>query len=53
MILFKNMNHRDPLYSEIIENLRDKIEPNTLEKIVEKKMLNMEIVSSNDGESII
>lgn len=55
MILFKNMNHREPLYNEIIENLRDKIDQNILEKIVEKKMINMEILSSstNDGDSII
>lgn len=55
MILFKNMNHREPLYNEIIENLRDKIEPNVLEKIVEKKMASIEILSSstNDGDSII
>jgi len=55
IILFKNMNHREPLYDEIIENLRDKIEPSVLENLVEKKMINMEILSSstNDGENAV
>lgn len=45
---FKNMNHREPLYNEIMENLMDKISKDILEKIVDKKMMNMEM----DGSSI-
>jgi hypothetical protein len=49
-IMFKNMNHREPLQNEIIENLREKIEQSVLEKIVERKMINMEIISSSNAD---
>lgn len=47
IVLFKNMNHREPLYSEIVENLKDKINVELLEKIVRKKLSHIEI----SGES--
>lgn len=46
--IFKSMNHRDPLYSEIVENLKDKMELGVLEKIAERKMMIMEMVSIDE-----
>jgi hypothetical protein len=35
IILFNNLNNREPMESEIIDNLKDKIDINTIKKIVE------------------
>jgi len=51
--IFKNMNHREPLYNEIVENLKDKISIDVLEKIAEKKMMSMEMSSVDDMDSAI
>ena len=36
IILFNNLNNREPMESEIIDNLKDKIDINTIKKIVEQ-----------------
>jgi len=54
--IFKNMNHREPLYSEIIENLKDKIDETILEKIIERKRVSIEMNSvsgTDDMDSIV
>jgi hypothetical protein len=53
VIAFKNMNHREPLHNEIMENLNDKISPEILEKIIEKKSMNMEMVYSSNIDDIL
>lgn len=53
IVIFKNMNHREPLYSEIVENLKDKIDNDVLEKIVEKKMMMLEMVSNSGIDDIL
>lgn len=53
IVAFKNMNHREPLYSEIVENMKEKISQEILEKILEKKMMNMEIADSSSIDEIL
>jgi hypothetical protein len=36
IISFTNLNNREPMETEIIDNLRDKMNIKTLEKIIEK-----------------
>ena len=41
IISFKNLNNREPMESEIIDNLKDKMNIKVLEKIVEQNKLNV------------
>ena len=36
IILFNNLNNREPMESEIIDNLKDKIDTNTIKKILDQ-----------------
>jgi hypothetical protein len=36
VILFTNLNNREPMESEILDNLKDKIDTNTIKKILEQ-----------------
>jgi len=50
---FYNLNNRQPMESEIIDNLKDKIEMSKLKKILEdKKTLNLEINMDDDDSSV-
>jgi hypothetical protein len=42
IISFKNLNNREPMESEIIDNLKDKMNIKVLEKILEKNKLNID-----------
>jgi hypothetical protein len=51
IISFKNLNNRDPMESEIIDNLKDKMNAKILEKIIEQnkiKAKNEEIGNDNN-----
>lgn len=51
IISFKNLNNRDPMESEIIDNLKDKMNAKILEKIIEQnkiKVKNEEIGNDNN-----
>lgn len=51
IISFKNLNNRDPMESEIIDNLKDKMNAKILEKIIEQnkiKTKNEEIGNDNN-----
>jgi hypothetical protein len=51
--LFYNLNNRQPMESEIIDNLKDKIEMSTLKKMLEdKKTLNLQINVDDDNSSV-
>ena len=44
IILFNNLNNREPMESEIIDNLKEKIDVNTIKKIIEQnKTLSVKI----------
>jgi hypothetical protein len=42
IISFKNLNNREPMETEIIDNLKDKMNIKVLEKILEQNKLNMD-----------
>jgi hypothetical protein len=51
--LFYNLNNRQPMESEIIDNLKDKIEMSALKKMLEdKKTLNLQINVDDDNSSV-
>ena len=51
--LFYNLNNRQPMESEIIDNLKDKIEMLALKKMLEdKKTLNLQINVDDDNSSV-
>jgi hypothetical protein len=51
--LFYNLNNRQPMESEIIDNLKDKIEMSTLKKMLEeKKSLTLQINVDDDSSSV-
>jgi hypothetical protein len=51
VILFNNLNNREPMESEIIDNLKDKIDVNTIKKIIdESKSLTIKN-NVNDSET--
>ena len=51
--LFYNLNNRQPMESEIIDNLKDKIEMSTLKKMLEeKKSLTLQINVDDDNSSV-
>lgn len=51
VILFNNLNNREPMESEIIDNLKDKIDVNTIKKIIdESKSLTIKI-NVDDSET--
>jgi hypothetical protein len=52
--LFISLNNREPMESEIFDNLKDKIENNTLKGIIEdNKALSIKIKSADDFNSIV
>lgn len=57
IISFKNLNNREPMESEIIDNLKDKMNIKVLEKILEKNKLNIDnnniIIEQNNTSSNI
>ena len=51
--LFYNLNNRQPMESEIIDNLKDKIEMSKLKKMLEdKNVLNLQINVEDDNSSV-
>ncbi len=51
--LFYNLNNRQPMESEIIDNLKDKIEMSTLKKMLdEQKSLTLQINVDDDNSSV-
>lgn len=51
--LFYNLNNRQPMESEIIDNLKDKIEMSTLKKMLEEqKSLTLQINVDDDSSSV-
>ena len=53
VILFNNLNNREPMESEIIDNLKDKIDVNTIKKIIdESKSLTIKINIDNSETGI-
>jgi hypothetical protein len=53
IISFKNLNNREPMESEIIDNLKDKMNIKVLEKIIEQNKLNLDniIIETNTNNS--
>lgn len=52
--LFKNLNNREPMEPEIFDNLKDKIDANTIKKILEEgKVLNLGVNTNLDDGSIV
>ena len=50
---FYNLNNRYPMETEIIDNLKDKIEMSTLKKMIEEsKSLNLPINMDDDDSSV-
>jgi hypothetical protein len=50
---FYNLNNRDPMETEIIDNLKDKIEMSTLRKMIEdKNILKLSINMDDDDSSV-
>ena len=57
ILSFKNLNNREPMESEIIDNLKDKINIKVLEKIVEQNKLNVtdlntETSNTNNSDNV-
>ena len=52
--LFKNLNNREPMETEIMDNLKDKVDITTIKKILEDgKVLNLPINPNVDDGSIV
>ena len=54
IISFKNLNNREPMESEVIDNLKDKMNIKILEKILEQNKLNIDnniIIETNPNNS--
>jgi hypothetical protein len=47
IVSFNNLNNREPMESEIIDNLKDKMDIKILEKIVEQTKLKISVVTAN------
>ena len=51
--LFRNLNNREPMETEIFDNLKDKIDISTIKKILEEGMiLNLVNANVDDGRRI-
>ena len=52
--LFRNLNNREPMESEIYDNLKDKVDFNNIKKILEDcKILNLDVNQNIDDDSIV
>jgi hypothetical protein len=52
--LFRNLNNREPMETEILDNLKDKIDTETIKKILDEgKILNLMINTNLDDGSIV
>jgi hypothetical protein len=52
--LFRNLNNREPMETEIMDNLKDKVDITTIKKILEDgKVLNLQINQNMDDGSIV
>jgi hypothetical protein len=51
ILSFKNLNNREPMESEIIDNLKDKMNIKVLEKIVEQNKLNVTDLNTETNNS--
>lgn len=48
IIIFNNLNNREPMESEIIDNLKDKINVETIKKLLFENKSNLEITMTNE-----
>jgi hypothetical protein len=56
IILFTNLNNREPMETEIIDNLKDKIDINIIKKFIEQNKslsLKIDIEDSVYGNNIV
>ena len=52
--LFRNLNNREPMETEIMDNLKDKVDITTIKKILEDgKILNLQVNQNIDNESMV
>ena len=52
--LFRNLNNREPMETEIMDNLKDKVDITTIKKILEDgKILNLQVNQNIDNDSIV
>ena len=49
IVSFNNLNNREPMESEIIDNLKDKMDIKILEKIIEQTKLKNSVVTANSS----
>jgi len=47
--LFKNLNNREPIHTEIIDNLKDKMDIEIVKKIIDENKLNLKINIDNSS----
>jgi hypothetical protein len=52
IISFKNLNNRDPMESEIIDNLKDKMNAKILEKIIEQNKITVKNEETNNNNIV-
>ena len=51
--LFKSLNNREPMESEVVDNLKDKIEASKIKTIIENlNTLSLQINVDNDDETL-
>mgnify|MGYP000648544942 FL=1 len=51
--LFKSLNNREPMESEVVDNLKDKIEVSKIKTIIESlNTLSIQINVDNDDETL-
>lgn len=52
--LFRNLNNREPMETEIMDNLKDKVDITTIKKILEDgKILNLPVNQNIDNDSMV
>lgn len=51
IISFQNLNNREPMHTEIIDNLKEKIAPKTLEKLIELRKISV-VVQADQQSSV-
>ena len=52
--LFRNLNNREPMETEIMDNLKDKVDIATIKKILEDgKILNLQVNQNIENDSIV
>jgi hypothetical protein len=52
--LFRNLNNREPMETEIMDNLKDKVDITTIKKILEDgKILNLQVNQNIDNDSMV